>query len=231
MTSPVPKDTSGLRLRLAVAHDLEMILAVKSCLRLQRADDSQRPERGGFLLGTSPAQYTRMIRAGGVHVLCDGDEVVGFATTLADAELRASDLWQRRGSIDLGAQQELLAGLEQLPLGYLDQLALRPDPKYMLCGVLLAYHAVAALFHGGAALVITTVVAEPVRNLASRPLLAAVGALRVGSIAEHYESIGAITSDIFVIARAALDPAAHDDPRRGSRLRRLEGLSRSLGGA
>jgi hypothetical protein len=78
----------------------------------------------------------------------------------------------------------------------------------------LAYHALASLFAAGCAVVITTVVDEPVRNLASRPLLAAVGALQVGSIAEHYEDVGAITSDVFMVPRAALDPEAQtDDPR------------------
>jgi hypothetical protein len=229
---PDPGDMSlapGLHLRLAVPADVAQILAVKQRLRLPPG--SPASPRGGFLLGTSPEQYARMIAAAGVHVLCDRGDVVGFVTTLADADLRSSELWGRRRDIDLGEHAHLLAALEHTPLGYLDQLALLPDPKYMLCGAPLAYRAVAGLFAGGCALVITTVVAAPVRNLASRPLLAAVGALRVGSIAEHDEGVGAITSDVFVIAPAALDPDPRDDPRRSARLRRLAARSHDLAAA
>lgn len=229
MSAPVLRDMSlapGLHLRLAAPADLAQLLAVKQRLRL--APDSPASQRGGFLLGTSPEQYASMICAGGVHVLCDRGEVVGFACTLGDAALRRSDLWQRRGDIDLGEHAHLLAALEHTPLGYLDQLALLPDPKYRLCAAPLAYRAVAALFADGCALVVTTVVATPVRNLASRPLLAAVGALQVGSVAERYDGVGAITSDVFVIAPAALDPDARDDPRRSSRLRRLAARSHDL---
>ena len=233
MNAPVSEDLhpgADLRLRPAIAGDLEAILAVKQRLRLshEAAADAQPMPRGGFLLGTSPAQYARLIAGGRTRVLTDRGVVVGFTTALADAELRASDLWQRRGQIDLGERAALLSALEQLPLAYLDQLALLPDPKYRLCGALLAYHAVAALFAEGSAVVITTVVDKPRRNLASRPLLQAVGALRVGSVAEHYPEVGAVTSDVFVVPSAALDPEAQDDARRRARLRRLAALSRSM---
>ena len=230
MNAPVLQDLSGragLRLRPAVTDDLAAILTVKQRLRLP-ADATGPAPRGGFLLGTTPAQYAGLIAAGRTHVLTDHGQVVGFTAALADAELRASELWQRRGQIDLGERAALLPALEQLPLAYLDQLALLPDPKYRLCGVLLAYHAVAALFAEGCAVVITTVVATPTRNLASRPLLAAVGAMQVGSIAEHHAEVGAITSDVFVVPSAALDPEAQDDPRRRTRLRRLAALSRAM---
>ncbi len=215
---------SGPRLRRAVAGDVPALLAIKRRLQLH----ASAPTRGGFLLGASPEQYTRLIASGHTSVLtCDG-VVTGFATTLDDAELRASDLWQRRGQIELGAQHPQLAELERLPLAYLDQLAILPEPGLALFGVLLAYHALASLFAAGCALVITTVVDEPVRNLASRPLLAAVGALQIGRIAEHYEAVGAITSDVFVVPRTALDPDAQDDPRRSARLRRLAAATHSL---
>ena len=230
MNAPVPQDLSvsaGLHLRAARPDDLEAILSVKQRLRLP-PDAAGPAPRGGFLLGTSPAQYARMIASGRTHVLTDHDLVVGFTAALADADLRASDLWQRRGQIDLGEHAALLPTLERLPLAYLDQLALLPDPKYRLCGALLAYHAVAALFAEGCAVVITTVVATPTRNLASRPLLAAVGAMQVGCIAEQHPEVGAISSDVFVVQSAALDPEAQDDPRRRTRLRRLAALSRAL---
>jgi hypothetical protein len=217
-------DLTGPRLRRAVATDVPALLAIKQRLQLHAG----APTRGGFLLGASPEQYTRLIASGHTCVLtCDG-VVVGFTAALADAELRASDLWQRRGQIDLGTHHPLLSELERLPLAYLDQLAILPEPGLAVFGVLLAYHALASLFATGCAVVITTVVDEPVRNLASRPLLAAVGALQVGRIAEHYEAFGAITSDVFIVPRAALDPDAQDDPRRSARLRRLAAATDSL---
>lgn len=221
---PVPSDSHGPGLRPAVAADLPALLAIKQRLQLH----SGAPARGGFLLGTSPEQYTRLIAGGRTTVLTRDGVVVGFAAALADAELRASELWQRRAQIDLGPHQALLAGLERLPLAYLDQLAVLPEPDLGVFSVLLAFHAVASLFAEGCALVVTTVVDEPVRNLASRPLLAAVGALQVGRIAEHYDGVGAITSDVFVIPRAALDPDAQEDPRRRARLRRVAAAAHSL---
>ena len=219
---------TGLRLRPAVPADLDAILAVKRRLRLDPSADPASATRGGFLLGASPEQYTRLIAGGETRVLTDDGVVVGFSAALDDGALRSSDLWQRRAQIELGDHAPLLAELERLPLAYLDQLALLPDPKYRLCGVLLAYHALADLFAGGCGLVITTVVAEPVHNLASRPLLAAVGALQVGRIAESYESVGAITSDVFIVPRAALDPDTQTDPRRRSRLLRLAAAAQRL---
>lgn len=217
-----------MHLRLAAPADLDAIVAIK--LRLRMRHDPGEPgqsSRGGFLLGASRAQYARLIAGGHTWVLGDDDAVVGFAAGLSDAELRASELWQRRGELGLGDD---LRALEDLPIGYLDQLALVPDPKYRVAGVVLAYQAIADLFAAGCAFVVTTVVDKPVRNLASRPLLAAVGALRLGSIAEHHEDVGAITSDVFMVPRVALDHAAQDDPRVRGQLRRLEALASKLRG-
>ncbi|MBA3548422.1 MAG: hypothetical protein H0T76_18220 [Nannocystis sp.] len=220
--------SSGQHLRLAVPADLDAIAEIKLHLRM-RADpeDTSQSSRGGFLLGTSRDQYARLIAGGHTWVLGDDERVAGFAAALPDAELRASELWQRRGQLGLG---EDLRALEDLPLGYLDQLAVLPDPKYRIGGVALAYQAVASLFAAGCAFVVTTVVDKPVRNLASRPLLAAIGALRLGSIDEHYADVGAITSDVFMVSRAALDPELQTDERVQAQLRRLQALASKLKG-
>ena len=96
---------------------------------------------------------------------------------------------------------------------------------------MLAYQALVGLFSAGCAFVVTTVVDKPVHNLASRPLLAAVGALQLGSIAEHHEDVGAITSDVFMVPRATLDLAARGAPRVQGQLRRLEALASKLRGS
>lgn len=221
--------SEGLHLRLAAPADLDAIVAIKLRLRMRADPDaSSQSSRGGFLLGASRAQYARLIAGGHTWVLGDDAGVAGFAAALPDAELRASELWQRRGELGLGDD---LRALENLPIGYLDQLALLPDPKYMVAGVVLAYQALAGLFSAGCAFVVTTVVDKPVRNLASRPLLAAVGALQLGSIAERHEDVGAITSDVFMVPRAALDLEARRDPRVQGQLRRLEALASKLRGS
>ena len=220
--------SSGQHLRLARPVDLDAIVEIKLHLRM-RADpgDTGQSSRGGFLLGASRTQYARLIASGHTWVLGDDERVVGFAAALPDAELRASELWQRRDQLGLG---EDLRALEDLPIGYLDQLAVLPDPKYRIGGVVLAYQAVASLFTAGCAFVVTTVVDKPVRNLASRPLLAAIGALQLGSIEEQHEDVGAITSDVFMVSRAALDPEAQTDDRVRAQLRHLQALALKLRG-
>lgn len=233
MTDPLalmdmsPGPGPRLRLRPGAAGDGAAMLAIKERLKM-RPDPGAAPSapassRGGFLLGSTRAQYEALIEGAQVDVLVDGGEVVGFVTALPDAALRRSDVWARREQIALGGDlgPSGLAAIEGLALGYVDQLALLPDLKYRLCAPALAWRALTRLFDQGAALVFTTVVAAPVRNLVTRPLLAAVGAIRLGAIEEHYPGAGAITSDVFCITRAALGPSAGDERRR-ARLAALE---------
>jgi hypothetical protein len=213
---------SGLRLRAGGPGDAEAMLAIKRRLKMRPdAGDGAQSSRGGFLLGSTLAQYEALLAEAQVDVLLDGGEVVGFVTALPDAALRHSDLWQRRAQIGGGLGAAEIAALESLRLGYLDQLALLPDPKYRLCAPALAYRAALRLFDDGSQLVFATVVARPVRNLVTRPLLAAVGAVQLGSIDEHYPEVGAITSDVFCITRAAL-LAGDGDERRRARLAALQ---------
>lgn len=216
------RSASNLRLRPGEPGDAEAMLAIKRRLKMRPdpGDDAQS-SRGGFLLGSTRTQYEALIAGAQVDVLLDGAAVVGFVTALPDAALRQSDLWLRRGQIAGGLGAAEVAALEALQLGFLDQLALLPDPKYRLCAPALAYRAVTRLIGGGCELVFTTVVARPVRNLVTRPLLAAVGAIQLGSIEEQYPEVGAITSDVFCITRAALVPG-DGDARRRARLAALQ---------
>lgn len=215
----------SLGLRAAVLADVEAIVDLKSQLRMHADGDGATSSRGGFLLGAAPEGYAALIADGRTQVLVDGGRVVGFAAGLGDAALRASPLWQRRGQI-AGAVPP--TALEALTIGYLDQLAVLPDPKYRPCAAALAYHAIAGLFAEGCALVVTTVVSRPVRNLASRGLLAAAGALQIGTLDEDYPGVGTITSDVFALRAAALDPSAQDDASRRLRLHRLAAAVRRL---
>ncbi|MFY0532366.1 hypothetical protein [Nannocystis pusilla] len=210
-----------LRLRAGVLGDAEAMLQIKQQLRMQPDPGVAESSRGGFLLGSSRAQYEALLAGAQVDVLLDGPRVVGFVTALPDPSLRHSALWQRRAHIawgeGLGAGE--LAALEGLRLGYLDQLAVLPDPKYRLCAPALAWRALARLLEDGCDLVFATVVARPVRNLVTRPLLAAVGAVELGSLEEDYPEVGTITSDVFCMTRAALQAG---DGRQQARLAALQ---------
>lgn len=196
-----------LRLRSGVTGDAEAMLAVKRRLRMQPDPGGGTSSRGGFLLGSTRAQYEALLTDAHVDVLLDGAAVVGFVTALPDAALRASDLWRRRDQIagDHGALgADGLAALETRRLGYIDQLAVLPAPQYRLCGPALAYRALKRLFDAGSELVFATVVTRPVRNLATLPMLTAVGALRIGTIEEEYPEAGRVTSDVYCVTPAAL---------------------------
>lgn len=213
-------ETGPLRIRAGVAGDAAAMLALKGRLRM-RADAAEgaASSRGGFLLGSTREQYEALIAGGQVDVLLDGEAMAGFVTALPDAALRRSDLWQRRGQIALaGLGPAELAAIEELRLGYVDQLAVLPDPKYRLCAPVLAFCALSRLLADGSDLVFATVVARPVRNLATQPLLEAVGALRLGEIEETYPEVGAITSEVYCVSRAAFEP---EDPRRRLRVATL----------
>lgn len=226
------REPSRLRLRAGVCGDAEAMVALKQGLRMQAdgGDDGGTSSRGGFLLGSTRAQYEAQLAGAQVEVLLDGAALVGFITALPDAALRASDLWQRRGQIGGGAIDPAeLEALASRRLAYIDQLAVMADPKYRLCAPALAFRALTRLLEGGCELVFTTVVARPIRNLATLPLLAAVGAVRLGAIDEVYPEVGAIASDVYCISPAALH-GDDGDRRRQSRLAALQRWTSRLAG-
>lgn len=178
------------------------MLDVKHALRL----DPARPAAGGFLLGASADAYAWYVRHAHVHLLEDEDGAVGgFAVALPDPVLRASEVWARRREIAWeGGGWD---ALEAARVGYFDQLAVRPRRRFRIYAAVLAASALRALAEGGHQHVFATVVREPVRNLASLPLLAAAGARRIGQIDETYPEVGRILSDVYhlPVASGAVD--------------------------
>lgn len=168
------------------------MLDVKHALRL----DPARPAAGGFLLGASADAYAWYVRHAHVHVLEDDDGAIGgFAVALPDPVLRAGEVWARRREIAWeGGGWD---ALECARVGYFDQLAVRPRRRYRIYAAVLAASALRALAEGGHQHVFATVVREPVRNLASLPLLTAAGARRIGQIDETYPEVGRIVSDVY----------------------------------
>lgn len=213
---------SRLRLRAGRAGDAAGMLALKARLRLRgELAAGEASARGGFLLGSTAAQYEALIAEAQVDVLLDGEALVGFVTALPDAALRASELWRRREQVDgREGTAAMLAAIEGLRLGYVDQLAVAPEPAYRLLAPVLAYRGVARLLAAGSELVLTTVVARPVRNLATLPLLGAVSAQRVGTIVERYPEVGEVSSDVFCVSAAAFTPSGPREQARLAALRR-----------
>jgi hypothetical protein len=182
------------RLRRARLEDLAAIVAIKEALRLA---PGQRPERGGFLLGCSPDRYAQLIQCANVLLVEDAGEVAGFAVTLPDPLLKASDLWERRALIRWGK------GEGEPPPGdrvaYFDQLALRPGARRAHAPA-LALAAVRDLAQAGHDHLYATTLDEPVRNGAALPLLRAVGARCVGFVEEHYPEVGRVVSRLHYVA-------------------------------
>jgi len=168
------------------------MLEIKHTLRL----DPARRAAGGFLLGASADAYAGYVRHAHVHLLEDEDGAVGgFAVALPDPVLRAGGVWARRREIAWeGGGWD---ALETARVGYFDQLAVRPRRRFRIYAAALAASALRALVEGGHEHVFATVVREPVRNLASLPLLAAAGARRIGHIDETYPEAGRILSDVY----------------------------------
>jgi ribosomal protein S18 acetylase RimI-like enzyme len=194
------------RLRPGRPDDVPGFLRLKERLRLEAGAGGASP-RGGFLLGTTPEHYAALIAHAQVHVLAEGDRVVGFVTCLPDAVLRQTEVWAKRAQIAWGAGFEnALAELGPRPVGYVDQLALDPAARLRAYGPALAYYAIGRLFEAGAELAFTTVVEAPVRNLASLALLDAAGAERVGTLDEIYPELGPgggrVTSAVYRLFRS-----------------------------
>ena len=200
-------------LRRATLADIEAMLGVKSQLSLAprqpaaTSNASALPATntslaGGFLLGSSADQSAFFIEHANVIVLEDAAQksLIGFAVTLRDAVLRSTDVWTRRSMIEWSGEageQIVWQEIEDKLIGYFEQLAILPARRYKVYAPALAFAALLELLHSNHEHVFTTVVREPVRNLASLPMLKAVGAKHVGYINEEYEFVARILSDVY----------------------------------
>lgn len=181
---------SGPLLRRAALADVPEIVAIKQRLRLE---PGQAPARGGFLLGCSPERYAALIVAANVLVLEVAGAPAGFAVTLPDPVLRASELWSRRELIRWRSGEA--APPEGDAVAYFDQLAVLPDAPRLHVAA-LAFAAVRMLAEAGHRHLYATTLLAPVTNRAALPFLAAVGARRVGEVEEHYRDVGLVVSEL-----------------------------------
>ena len=178
----------SVRLRRAGPADLEAIVALRDELRLV---PGRSGGRGGFLLGCSPDRYGWLIGCASVTLLESEGALAGFAVTLPDPVLRASELWARRGAIGWRAGEAEPPADETI--GYFDQLALARGAS-RLHAAPLALEALRGLADAGHDHLYATTLAAPVCNSASLRLLGACGARIVGHVAEHYQGIGDVVS-------------------------------------
>ena len=194
------------RLRPARLGDIEVLLAIKHELALRR----DTATAGGFLLGSTAAEYAALIEHGIVEVLEHDGRVVGFATAVCDATLRASALWQRRALVRwCGFDPEAVLAE---PLGYFDQLAVRPGVRARGGAAALALRAVLRLLDDGHRHLFATTVVHPVNNRAAWGLFARIGWEVVGELDEVHPAIGSLRSAVHYVAadrvRGALAEAA-----------------------
>jgi hypothetical protein len=177
-------------LRRATLSDVPAILAIKE--RLQLAP-GQEPARGGFLLGCSAERYGGLIAAANVLVMEIGGKAAGFAITLPDPVLRASELWSRRELIRWYPGEAVPPEAE--PVAYFDQLAVSPDaPRVHVAA--LAFAAVKMIDQAGHRHLYATSLHEPVVNRAAFPFLEALGARPVGEVEEDYPGVGPVVSQL-----------------------------------
>lgn len=202
-----------MKMRPALPGDVEGMLRIKRELKLDSAGDAPG---GGFLLGATREQYEFLVASAQVLALTDDDDALGgFAIALPDTVLRATDVWARRRSIEWGDGN--WDALESARVAYFDQLAVLPGRRHRTYAPALALAALERLSTTGHQHLFTTVVREPVMNLASPPLLHAIGAARVGSIEEDYPEVGRVLSDVYHLA---IHPGTVADLASGSALGR-----------
>lgn len=182
-----------MNLRRATLEDVPQLLDVKLSRRLTDQTSS------GFLLGSDAAGYVRQLECGNVWVLDSGrSRLAGFATTLGPAAFRASPLFALGERV---AWSEDASYALRQPVGYFDQLAVRCQVSAR-AAARLAFVALWDLFIQGAQHVVSTTVAEPVRNSASIPFIERVGGVTVGHLAETYPEIGDLVSAVWLFSYA-----------------------------
>ena len=221
----------GVRLRRGGTDDLSLLLAIRAGLPMPSSTTAT--QSGGFLLGSDPSTYQRLLEVGLVWILELDGEAAGFTLCLADPVLRASPLWARRHEAQWSPALPMEALLSRR-IAYFDQLAVLPGLRSRLWGAALALRALDELFDpqapaGEHDLVLTTTVIEPIVNAAALPYLARVGAQRIGTLDERYPAVGRVVSALHLIDAGAYRQHIGALARRpGPATRRVLAGARSL---
>lgn len=184
-----------MKLRQATIADVASFMHIKNSLPMP-CSESKNTHTGGFLLGTTEAGYRFYIENGFCMVAESDKEVVGFGIILPNQLIKASEIWQKR---DLAQWYIPIETLENKQLCYFEQLAFLPH--HSKPAATLAFSLANKAFLVGHDALFTTTVRKPIANLAAVPFIKAVGGTLIGNINEHYDEIGAINSDIYLIEK------------------------------
>lgn len=206
----------SLSLREGRVSDAAAMAALRDSLRFSVASSGEpsRTIQGGFLLGCTEAEYRVHAAAGRVIVLERHRELAGFAVTLPDRELRASELWASRDRIAWDDVSEAPGYLEAR-LAYFDQLAVAPGSSARLGAPGLAF-VCAARELAAHDYVFATIVERPVINHAALPLVRKVGGRRVGEVAEQHPALGSFVSGVYLVDREAFFGTVERARERGT---------------
>lgn len=180
-------------IRRAVPEDAIAFVQIKDQLPLTLSDGSST--KGGFLLGTDLKTYRNYIKNAYCLVATTEQGVVGFGILLPDHLLRESEVWKKRHH---AAWYIDLPFYEKQNLCYFEQLAFLPGHRKTV--LKLSYNLVKWAFEEGHQTLFATTVNKPVLNLAAIPFIKAAGGIHAGNIDEVYPNIGAINSDIYLMA-------------------------------
>lgn len=186
-------------LRSAAAEDGLAILHIKEQLRL-KLEDSTAKRLGGFLLGTSLAEYQQFIQQDVVLVAeCDEPrQVVGFAVVMNHASLAQSALLQRAEQVQW--ETAFRTGFNAKHFAFFEQLGMLPDPAYRVYAKYLAFAITWKIFQTHEAL-FTTVLQYPFLNTAALSFINVVGFEYAGMVDEVYPDIGRVKSNVYHLER------------------------------
>lgn len=155
-----------------------------------------KTSKGGFILGTTVAQYEKYISKAYCMAAEEDGSLTGFGIIIPDDMLRETDVWTKR------SQAKWFVGLDEyetIQLCYFEQLAFLPGRQRL--AIKLAYQLVKQAFEDGAEALFTTTVNKPILNMAAIPFIKAAHGIHAGNIDELYPVFGQINSDIYIIRR------------------------------
>jgi len=192
-------------IRRAVPEDAAAFVQIKDQLPLKLSDGGTT--KGGFLLGTDLKTYKNYIKNAYCLVATTEAGLVGFGILLPDRLLRESEVWKKRQHADWYID---LPFYEKQNLCYFEQLAFLPGHRKTV--LKLSYNLVKWAFDEGHQTLFATTVNKPVLNLAAIPFIKAAGGIHAGNIDEVYPRIGAINSDIYLMASGLFFQKAEAHP-------------------
>lgn len=193
-----------MRIRNAMQNDIEDLVALKK--RLLISKDNIQIATSGFLLDTTREQFFDYIANAETLVLEDPEKrrVAGFVIILPDTMVRHSVLWQQKDLIEW--QNFNFDDLVNAKNGYLDQIAVLPDRKFMLYAPALAFQAVLNFFNSGHDNLFSAVLNYPFCNSASVSMLRRAGAKKVGRVSIDFPGAGSLGADVYHLeGKAFLD--------------------------